>query len=128
VIHARVIVVHDVPAVRKLVVHALETEGCTAIGAEDCRSAIALAAIDPPDVIVADERLIDGDPGAFQEMRDQFRKAIVVALGAPMRHRAAAKHPGVDCTVEKPARDEQLVRAVQWALELNAPETTDVPA
>jgi CheY-like chemotaxis protein len=126
--HARVLVVHDVPAVRQLVSHSLESKGCTAIGVEDFRSAAALAAIDPPDVIVADERLIDADPDAFQAMRDLFPKVVVVSLAPPMRLRASVGRRGVDCTVEKPARDEQLLRAVLWALELSDPDAPDAQA
>jgi CheY-like chemotaxis protein len=121
VIQARVLVVHDVPAVRNLVAHALEVEGCTAIGVEDCGTAAALAPLDPPNVIVADERAIDADPGAFQALRGRFPKAIVVALAAPMRLRRGGR-PGVDCTVEKPPRDEQLLRAIHWALRLTGAE------
>jgi CheY-like chemotaxis protein len=113
----RVLVVHDVPAARKLVAHALEAKGCTAIGVEDCRTATALETLDPPDVIVADERIIDADLAAFQAMRGHYPKAIVVALAAPMRLRRGGRQ-GVDCMVEKPVRDEQLLRAIRWALEL----------
>jgi hypothetical protein len=31
----------------------------------------------------------------------------------------------VDCTVEKPARDEELLRAIHWALELTGAEPTE---
>jgi DNA-binding NtrC family response regulator len=126
VTHARVLIVHDVSAIRQLVSHSLESQGCTAIGVEDCRSASALDRLDPPDVIVADERLIDADPDAFEAMRGAFPKAVVVALAAPMRMRASALHRGVDCTVEKPAGDDQLLKAIDWALELSAPDSPDL--
>jgi CheY-like chemotaxis protein len=124
VIPPRVLVVHDVPAVRKLVAHALEAKGCTAIGVEDCQTATALETLDPPDVIVADERIIDADPEAYRTMRGRFPKAVVVALAAPMRLRRGGRQ-GVDCTVEKPARDEELLRAIHWALELTGVEPTE---
>lgn len=127
-IDARVLVVHDVPAVRQLVAHSLESRGCTAIGVEDCAGAAALGTLDPPNVIVADERLIDADPEAFHAMRERFPRAVVVALAAPMRLRAAAGRRGVDCTVEKPARDEHLLRAVHWALALAEAGAADAQA
>jgi hypothetical protein len=95
---------------------------------EDCRGAAELATLDPPDVIVADERLIDADPEAFDAMRDHFPKAVVVALAAPMHLRSSVGRRGVDCTVEKPARDEQLLRAIHWALTLADPGSPDVRA
>jgi hypothetical protein len=78
-------------------------------------------------VIVADERVIDADPDAFKALRGRFPKAIVVALSAPMRLRRAGRQ-GVDCTVEKPAHDEQLLRAIQWALELTDGDPADALA
>lgn len=125
-IQARVLIVHDVPAVRNLVAHALETEGCTAIGVEDCRTA-ALETLDPPDVIVADEKVIEADPGAFEALRRRFPSAVVVGLAAPMRLRREGPQ-GVDCTVEKPPRDEQLLRAIEWALRLNGGDPADLQA
>lgn len=122
VIQARVLVVHDVPAVRQLVAHALETRGCTAIGVEDFRAATALDTLDPLDVVIADERLIDADPAAFRTVRRQFPRAIVVALSPPVHLRTSGGREGVDCTVEKPAQDDQLVRAILWALELARPD------
>lgn len=125
VIQARVLVVHQLPAVRNLVAQALEMKGCTAIAVEDCVTATALETLDAPDVIVADEKAIDADADAFQAMRRRFPNAVVVALAAPMRLRRESPR-GVDCTVEKPPRDEQLLRAVHWALELTGGEATDL--
>lgn len=119
---ARVLIVHDAPAIRHLVSHALESRGCTAIGIEDCSTATGLSILDPPDVVVADERMIDADPEAFRALRRRFPKAIVVALTAPMRLRTRSDLDGVDCAVEKPPDPEQLLRAVHWALQLTRPD------
>ncbi len=110
------------PAIRQLVSHALESRGCTAIGVEDCRTATALSILDAPDVVVADERIIDADPEAFRALRRRFPRAIVVALTAPMRLRTRSDLADVDCAVEKPPDPEQLLRAVRWALRLTHPD------
>jgi CheY-like chemotaxis protein len=124
---ARVLIVHDVPVMRAVVSQALEHQGCTAIGAEGFAAASALSAIDPPDVIVVDERLIDADPDAFRAMRDRFPKVVVVGLSAPLRRRGP-KPIGVDCAVEKPPHDLQLARAIRWALAVAGSDTTEAKA
>jgi DNA-binding NtrC family response regulator len=115
---ARVLIVHDVSAIRLVVARALEEDGCTAIGVEDYRLAADLLAVDPPDVILTDERIFNSHPDAFQAMRDLFPAIVVVALAAPPHHRDGGI-PGVHCTIEKPPKDQDLLRAVRWALELS---------
>jgi DNA-binding NtrC family response regulator len=110
---------------RALLAQALESEGCTAIGVEDCAKASELAKLDPPDVIVTDERVIDAAPDAFAAMRDRFPKVVVVAMTVPVRHRKAVVRAGVDCEVEKPVEDEQLLLAVHWALKLADPDSPE---
>lgn len=119
---ARVIVVHDVPAIRTVVSQALVAVSCTVIGVEDWTSARELAATDPPDVILTDERVIEADAREFQRLRDELPNVPVVALAAPLRSRRTSLR-GVDCSIEKPARDEELVRAVTWAVELRGTRT-----
>jgi DNA-binding NtrC family response regulator len=126
--HARVFVIHDVRAIRAMLSQALESRGCTAIGIEGFRAATGLAIVDPPDVIVTDERLVDEDPEGFRALREEFPKVVVVALSAPMRQRAYTDRQGIDCAVEKPARDEQVVQAVRWAMELTACGLGDAPS
>lgn len=116
---ARVVVLHHRSAMRALISSALEEAGCTTIQVDDCRSlASDLRGMDPPDVIITDERAIAANPEAFMAARELFPRVVVVALAAPLSRRKPAPPALVDCELESPPRDDHLVRAVSWALEL----------
>lgn len=113
---ARVLVVHRRAAMRAIVSQVLEARGCTAIGVEDLGAAAGLAA-DPPDVIIADEAILEAEPEALRGLRERLPRVPVIGLSAPLRRRGPPR-AGVDCAVEKPPRDDQLLRAVRWALAI----------
>lgn len=103
---------------RLLIQQTLEHAGCTAITAEDCRTATVLGNIDPPHLILLDERDVDGDPDAFRAVVDRYPDAVVAALAAPVRRRMQGI-PGADCLIEKPVEERRLLRAVAWSLQLH---------
>ena len=57
----RVLVVEDNPVTRKMTRVALETSGFRVLEAGDARSALEIAARDPPDLVLQDLRLLDMD-------------------------------------------------------------------
>ena len=116
---ARVLVICESKAIRLLLQQTLEHSGCTAITAEDCRTATGLGGIVPPDLILMDERTFGGDANGFQAVVDQYPSAIVAALAAPVRCRDHGI-PGADCLIEKPVDERTLLRAVAWSLEMKA--------
>lgn len=115
---------------RALISSALEEAGCTTIQVDDCRSLAAdLRGLDPPDVIITEERVVAANPDAFRAARELFPRVVVVALAAPVSRRRPAPSALIDCELESPPRDDHLVRAVNWALELvrGAPGPTSAP-
>lgn len=104
----------------------LEAEGCTTIRLEDCRRLAAdLHELEPPDVIITDERIIASNPQAFLAARELFPSVVVVALATPLRRGKPSPPALADCELVSPPSDEQLVRAVHWPLELHRTSTRD---
>jgi DNA-binding NtrC family response regulator len=112
-----VLVVCEPPAVRLLIQQTLEHAGCTAIAAENCRTAMVLGSIDPPQLILLDEKTVGGDADGFQALVDKYPAAIIAALAAPVRSRTQGV-AGADCLIEKPVEEGRLLRAVAWSLQL----------
>lgn len=117
---ARVLVVEDVPALRRLFAMAMELGGCSVFGAEHLDAAMEVARFHPPDVMVIDERVIRAAPDAFRGMRSQrgLRDLLVVALSAGVQRRRQLIDLGVHAVVGKPVKDRALVAAVRWVLDV----------
>lgn len=112
---------------RLLIQQTLEHAGCTAIAAESCRTATGLGNIDPPHLILLDERTVGADADAFQAVVDRYPDAVVAALAAPVRRRMQGI-PGADCLIEMPVEEGRLLRAVAWSLSLQEDGDDRAPA
>lgn len=78
---------------------------------------MVLGGIDPPHLILLDEKTVGADADAFQAMVDKYPAAVVAALAAPVRSRTRGV-AGADCLIEKPVEEGRLLRAVAWSLQL----------
>jgi chemotaxis family two-component system sensor histidine kinase/response regulator PixL len=118
--HPRVLVVEDIPALRRSFALALERGGCTAFQSSHLDEALEIACFDVPDVIVVDERVVFGEEDAFRRLRDDPRLSgvQVVALSAGVQRRHALIARGVHGVVGKPVRGDELLGAVRWVLEV----------
>ena len=116
-VDARVLVIVDVPALRRFAVGALELRGCATIGVETLVEALEVAAVSAPDVLVVEERVMRAAPETFRAMRksDALRNTRIVALGF-LKSRRELIEMGADCVVGKPFTDRELVVGVEWVL------------
>jgi CheY-like chemotaxis protein len=110
----RVLVADDDPLVRNGLAAVLESEGYEAIGAEDGRSTVVRVMESPPDLILLDLNMPNGDGwGAFVEL-DQLRPLIpvIVITARPNQYNEAVRL-GVDAFMEKPLDFPVLLDAVR---------------
>jgi CheY-like chemotaxis protein len=116
-VDARVLVVEDLPAIRRFAVEALELCGCATVGVESLAEALEVAALSAPDVLVVEERVMRAAPETFRAVResDPLRNTRIVALGF-LKSRRELIEMGADCVVGKPFTDRELVVGVEWVL------------
>ena len=109
---ARVLLVEDEPNIASIIVFKLEREGHQVRRESSALAVLAAADATPPELVLLDSSLPDGDPFALLRalagrgpvvMMTEFRDAVT-----PVRARAA----GAVATVEKPFKPTQLARLV----------------
>jgi DNA-binding response OmpR family regulator len=104
----RVLVVHPSHGLRSLLAAILYEYGCTPVPAETVEDARAVIAADPPDFAIVDEVLVS-------DLASPSLPTIALArLGA----RPLVIEAGACCAVEKPIREDELMRAVGWVVQV----------
>lgn len=117
-----ILVVDDDPVVRRLVAACLEKAGYRVAQAEDAAGLRAWMATEPPDLVVLDISLPDGDGLSLaRELRGQSDVAIVMVTerGAP-DDRALGIETGADDYLPKPVYPRELLARVKSVLDRRA--------
>ena len=104
----RVVVVHPSQAIRSLVSAILSAHGCGPVEAETVDDARTVIRADPPDFAIVDEAFV----AALAS-----RTLPWIAL-ARRGARPFVVDAGACCVVEKPIREDELMRAVGWVAQV----------
>lgn len=115
---ARVLVVDDEPAIRRLLRQTLERAGHTVIEAADARAALAAVAHDGPDAVLLDLGLPGRDGLELVPViaRDPAIALVVVSARDATDDKVAALDLGADDYVTKPFDSEELLARLRVAL------------
>ncbi len=119
---ARILIIDDEAAIRRLVRIHFERAGYQVTEAPDGRAGLALHAADPADVIITDLFMPDFD--GIETIRELRRVGggvkVIVASGGDSTGRLSmlgdAKLLGADRAFQKPVKPEELVKAVRELL------------
>jgi CheY-like chemotaxis protein len=129
----RALVVDDEPDVREFVQRALEERDATVLAASSGVEALAMVAVDVPDIVLCDLGMhgMDGYELVRRlraELGDVGRRVAIVALTAYARpeDRARALAAGFDAHLTKPIEPETLTAAVGSLLR-NGPRLSTLP-
>jgi two-component system KDP operon response regulator KdpE len=116
--HARVLVVEDEAPLRRFLKASLEAHGYRVSLAETLREARTLATSEPPDIVLLDLGLPDGDGIAFTHwLRDwSSRPVIVLSARGLERDKVAALDAGADDYLTKPFGVPELLARIRVAL------------
>ncbi len=115
--HAKVLIVEDDAAIRRLIRAALTREGYQAIEAADGRAGLAALAIDRPEVVLLDLGLPDRDGiEVIQLLRAGGAAVIVVSARTDTAEKVAALDLGADDYLTKPFDTDELLARVRAAL------------
>jgi DNA-binding response OmpR family regulator len=107
----KLLLIEDVPPLAQLTREALETEGFTVDHAASVESARAILCVAPPDVIVLDLGLPDGDGLAlFHGLRNEGNATpvLVVTARAGLNDRIDGLDQGADDYIVKPAAPAEI--------------------
>ena len=120
----KVLFVDDEPAVRRAMASVLQRFGCAARGAGSSAEALAAADAEPPDLVLADCRLGDGDSGVDAVLRLRARwpalPALLISGDTDAASRGEAEHHGLRL-LHKPLTLQRLRDAMTEALRASLP-------
>lgn len=128
---ARIMIVEDDSAVRRLVRRLLEGEGHTVIEEPDGRSALRHFAGDPADLVISDVYMPDMDGlELLERLREAFPevRVIVISGGGRLRTMSVledAKGMGAARVIAKPFSPEEFRSAVREVLSASRPTTLE---
>lgn len=115
--HAKVLIVEDDAAIRRLIRAAIDREGYQAIEAADVRAALTALAIDKPEAVLLDLGLPDRDGiEAIQLLRAGGAAVIVVSARTDTAEKVAALDLGADDYLTKPFDTDELLARLRAAL------------
>ena len=118
---ARILVVDDEVAIRRLLRNTLERAGHLVVEARNGREALATAAAEHPDAILLDLGLPDRDGlSLIPLLRREERILIVVSAREATEEKVAALDLGADDYVTKPFDSEELLARLRVALRHRA--------
>ena len=120
---ARILVVDDEPAIRRLLRNTLERAGYEVIEAGNARDAIRLGATSHPDAILLDLGLPDRDGLSLIQLlrRDGAASVLVVSAREATEEKVAALDLGADDFVTKPFDTDELLARLRVALRRREP-------
>lgn len=114
---AKVLIVEDDAAIRRLVRAALARTGFDTIEAPDVRGALAAISIDKPDAVLLDLGLPDRDGiEVIQLLRQSGAAVIVLSARTETSEKVAALDLGADDYLTKPFDTEELLARLRTAL------------
>lgn len=121
----RILLVEDEPKIRKLLRASLESRGYRTTEASTSREALVLAAQDPPDLILLDLGLPDGDGIEMTKRLRTWTSVPIVVLSARggERDKVLALDAGADDYITKPFGVGELAARVRVALRHVQPLT-----
>jgi CheY-like chemotaxis protein len=117
----RVLVVDDDPQIREVITGVLDSIGYSVTGASGAEPAMNLLSASPPDVILTDIHMAEGDGFALiNAVRERGLDIPVVAMsggsGSGIDHLEYARKLGAVAIVDKPFRRSHLAEAIDRAL------------
>jgi len=118
----RVLIVDDDPEIREIITALLDSVGYIVNAASGADPAIALLADDPPDVILTDIHMAEGDGfELINAVRDRGLDIPIVAMSGGsgtfgIDHLEYARKLGAVSMVDKPFRSSHLAEAIDRAL------------
>jgi len=120
---ARILVVDDEPAIRRLLRNTLERAGYEVIEAGNARDAIRLGATSHPDATLLDLGLPDRDGLSLIQLlrRDGGASVLVVSAREATEEKVAALDLGADDFVTKPFDTDELLARLRVALRRREP-------
>jgi two-component system KDP operon response regulator KdpE len=123
---AKVLVVDDEPAIRRLLRNTLLHAGYQVVEARDAREALHQAAAEHPDAVLLDLGLPDRDGLALIPLLRQQGEAVILIVSAreAVEEKVAALDLGADDFVGKPFDSAELLARLRVALRHRAPAAT----
>ena len=131
---AKILIVDDIAANRRLLVAILEHEGHKIFEAVDGMDALSVARVELPDLVISDILMpsMDGYEFVRQLRAEPQLSHIPVIFHTAHYHEHEARHLAqrcqVACVLVKPSNVEQILAAVKTALAGTAPQRTEVGA
>lgn len=115
---AKILVVDDEAAIRRLLRNTLVRAGYTVVEAEDARSALRQAAVEHPDAVLLDLGLPDRDGLGIIPLLRSRGDAVILVVSArdAVEEKVAALDLGADDFVTKPFDTEELLARLRVAL------------
>ncbi len=114
----RVLVVEQNAALRQVIVDALETSSYAAFGSDGVTDALAISAVERPDVVVIDAHPRGGgDAGLvrfLRELRSRENRPVLVVAICSADARPQLVGAGAHCTIGKPVSERELLVALRW--------------
>jgi len=120
--HARVLVVDDEPEIVRALRIALRGAGYTVTDADSCAMALAMIKENPPEVLVLDLMLPDGDGLEVCRFVRSFSRLPIIVLSAvgDEREKVRALDAGADDYVTKPFGTDELLARLRTVLRRSA--------
>ncbi len=125
---AKILVVDDEPAIRRLLATSLTRAGYRIVEAENAREALAALHIDKPDAVLLDLGLPDRDGLELVPLlRAAGTSVIVVSARDATDQKVAALDLGADDFVTKPFDTEEVLARIRTALRHRLSAEAEVP-
>jgi CheY-like chemotaxis protein len=119
----RVLIVEDEVLTRAMLAEMVDTGGFEVICAENAESALRLAAVKMPDVVVVDHHLTGITGAEFIRWLQacpipQVRGIPLIGISGRVGSEKDLVGAGACCFLHKPVDEYQLMKAIRWALDV----------
>ena len=129
----RILLVDDNHVILRVVALVLEEVGFEVVPADSGEAALALARLDPPDLLLVDQEMpgMKGDE-LVRALRSsgerRLERAPVLGISAYAASEVPLRVAGASAFLKKPIEEEALLEAVLAALSPGLPERSVLPA